>query len=116
MYNLSVKNKKDFKRPLPTTQGTFFYKPEEIIRLEGESNYTHFYFQNKSKLLTSRTLKDYEEILVNQGFIRVHKSHLVNKSHVINFTQDGMLTMADQSRVEISRSRKEEVIIRLKSS
>ncbi|MFM9910560.1 MAG: LytR/AlgR family response regulator transcription factor, partial [Chitinophagaceae bacterium] len=69
MYNLSVENKKDFKLPLPTTQGTFFFKPEEIIRLEGESNYTQFFFVSKSKLLTSRTLKDYEEILVNHGFI-----------------------------------------------
>ena len=40
MYNINVKDKKDFKLALPTLQGTFFYKPEEIIRLEGEGNYT----------------------------------------------------------------------------
>ncbi len=115
MYNLSVENKKDFKLPLPTTQGTFFFKPEEIIRLEGESNYTQFFFVSKSKLLTSRTLKDYEEILINHGFIRVHKSHMVNKTHVVNFTTDGMLIMSDHSKIEISRRRKEDVLACLKN-
>jgi two-component system, LytTR family, response regulator len=115
IYNINTSDKKDFKLALPTTQGTFFYKPEEIIRLEGESNYTRFFFVNKKTLLTSRTMKEYEEILVNHGFIRVHKSHMLNKIHVINYTADGMLTMSDQSKVEISRRRKEEVMERLKS-
>jgi len=52
---------------------------------------------------------------VNYGFIRVHKSHLVNKAHVINYTPDGMLTMADASKVEISRRRKEDVMEQLKA-
>ncbi|MEO6253635.1 MAG: LytTR family DNA-binding domain-containing protein [Ferruginibacter sp.] len=116
MYNLNIKDKKDFKLALSTTQGTFFYKPEEIIRLEGESNYTKFFFTNKTTLLTSRTLRDYEEILESRGFIRVHKSHLVNKAYVINYTGDGMLTMADSSKVEISRRRKEDVITQLKAN
>ena len=96
-------------------QGTFFYKPEEIVRLEGESNYTKFFFTNQKPLLTSRTLKEYEEILLNHNFIRVHKSHIVNKLHVVNYTGDGMLTMVDSSKVEISRRRKEDVITHLKS-
>ncbi len=116
MHNLNVKDKKDFKLALSTTQGTFFYKPEEIIRLEGESNYTKFFFVNKSTLLTSRTIREYEEILGNHGFIRTHKSHIVNKMFVTNYTADGILTMSDGSRVEISRRRKEEVITQLKAN
>jgi two-component system, LytTR family, response regulator len=116
MYNLNVKEKKDFKLALPTLQGTFFYKPEEIIRLEGEGNYTQFFFANKSTLLTTYTLKNYEDILINYGFIRVHKSHLVNKAHVINYLAEGMLTMTDFSKVEISRRRKEEVLEILKNN
>jgi two-component system, LytTR family, response regulator len=115
IYNINTDDKKDFKLALPTTQGTFFYKPDEIIRLEGESNYTKFFFVNKKTLLTSRTLKEYEEILVDHGFIRVHKSHMLNKTHVVNYTADGMLTLSDQSKVEVSRRRKEEVMERLKS-
>ncbi len=114
MYNLSVKNKKDFTLALPTLQGTFFYKLEEIIRLQGEGSYTKFFFADKTPLLTAYTLKNYEEILFNYGFLRVHKSHLVNKDHVVNYMADGKLTMTDGSKVEISRRRKEDVMEDLK--
>ena len=77
--------------------------------------YTHkiFFLHNKS-ILASKTLKDYEEILTTHGFIRTHKSHLVNPLHIINYMSDGLLTMADQSKVEISRRRQHEVIELLK--
>ncbi|MEO6723002.1 MAG: LytTR family DNA-binding domain-containing protein [Ferruginibacter sp.] len=110
LHNLNVTDKKDFKLALPTLQGTFFYKPEDIVRLEGESNYTKFYFANRTSLLTAYTLKNYEDILLNYGFIRVHKSHLVNKTHVVNYMTDGMLTMSDASKIEVSRRRKEDVL------
>jgi two-component system, LytTR family, response regulator len=116
IHNINVKDKKDFKLALPTIQGTFFYRPDEIIRLEGESNYTKFFFTNKTSLLTSRTMRDYEELLENHGFIRVHKSYLVNKAYVTNYNPDGLLTLADNSKVEISRRRKEEVMSKLKAS
>jgi two-component system LytT family response regulator len=115
MYNLNVKEKKDFKLALPTLQGTFFHKPEDIIRLQGEGSYTKFFFADKTSLLTAYTIKTYEDILFNHGFIRVHKSHLVNKAHVLNYMADGMLTMTDASKVEISRRRKEEVMEVLKN-
>jgi two-component system, LytTR family, response regulator len=114
MYNLNVEYKKDFKLALPTLQGTFFYKPEEIIRLEGEGNYTKFFFTGNSSLLTTYTLKHYEDILLAYGFLRIHKSHLVNKVHVVNYLAEGMLTMSDGSKVEISRRRKEDVMEELK--
>jgi two-component system LytT family response regulator len=115
IHNINAKDKKDFKLALPTVQGTFFYRPDEIIRLEGESNYTKFFFTNKTTLLTSRTMKDYEEILEGHGFIRVHKSHLVNKAYVTNYNPEGLLTLADNAKVEVSRRRKEEVMSKLKA-
>lgn len=115
LHNVHATDRKSFKLALPTTQGTFFYTTEEIIRLEGESNYTKFFFTGNKTLLTSKTLKEYEEILCNHGFIRVHKSHIVNKVHVINANSDGTLTLSDNSKVEISRRRREEVIGYLKT-
>jgi len=114
MHNISVADKKDFKLAVPTSDGTFFYFPDEIIRLEGESNYTRFFFSGKKPMLVSKTLKEYEELLAGHGFIRVHKSHLINKKHVVNYTNDGQLVLADQSKVEVSRRRKEEVMEALK--
>ncbi len=114
LHNITRPDKSDFKMALPTAQGTYFYKPDEIIRLEGESNYTKFYLTNQKHILISKTLKEYEEILNEHDFIRVHKSHLVNKKHVVSSTADAMLIMSDNSKVEISRRRKEMVIDALK--
>jgi two-component system, LytTR family, response regulator len=116
MYNLGVKESKDFKLALPTLMQTFFYKPADIIRLEGQGNYSRFYFTDKTSLLTTYTIKNYEDILINYGFIRVHKSHLVNKAHVINYLANGILTMSDLSTVEISRRRREEVMEQLNNN
>lgn len=115
MHNITASDKKDFKLAVPTSEGTYFYFPDEIVRLEGESNYTRLHFTSRKPLLVSKTLKDYEELLKEHGFIRVHKSHLINKKHVTNYTTDGYLVMADHSKVEISRRRKEEVMDMLKS-
>ena len=114
IHNISVIDKKDFRLAVPTSDGTFFYYPEEIVRLEGESNYTRLFFKDNKPLLVSKTLKDYEDILTEHGFIRIHKSHLVNKKHVVNYNTEGQLVMVDQSKVEISRRRKDEVMEALK--
>jgi two-component system, LytTR family, response regulator len=115
LHNIHATDRKSFKLALPTSQGTFFYNTEEIVRLEGESNYTKFFFTGNKTILTSKTLKEYEEILCNHGFIRIHKSHIVNRIHVVNYSGDGILTLVDNSKVEISRRRKEEVMAQLKS-
>lgn len=54
-------------------------------------------------------------MLSHHGFLRIHKSHVVNKAYVVNYSSEGILTMIDKSRVEISRRRKDEVISALKS-
>lgn len=115
LHNISTPDKKDFKLALATTEGLFFYSPDEIIRIEGENNYTRFFFTSKKMVIISRTLKEYEEILSGYGFIRVHKSYIINKKHIVNYTHDGFLIMTDQSKVEISRRRKKEVLEELKS-
>jgi two-component system, LytTR family, response regulator len=114
LHNIHAITKNDFKLALPTLQGTFFFKPDEITRLEGESNYTRFFFSNGKTLLTSKTLKEYEEILEGYGFIRTHKSHIVNKLHIVNYSGDGILTLSDNSKVEVSRRRREEVSNKIK--
>ena len=118
LYNNFLHNiqspKKDFKLAISTTEGTYFLSPCDIIRLEGEGNYTNFFFINRRPLLTSKTLKEYEEILCEHGFIRIHKSHMVNCSHVVSYKNEGELIMKDNSVVEISRRRKEEVLNVLK--
>lgn len=109
LYNIQSE-KKDFKLAISTSEETLFFLPADIIRLEGESNYTKFFFINRKPLLTSKTLKEYEEILSGHGFIRIHKSHIINAAHVAAISNEGVLSMQDKSAVEISRRRKEEVM------
>jgi two-component system LytT family response regulator len=108
--NLQQKDQTGFKLALSTTEGVFFFIPSEIIRLEGESNYTRFHFASQKPMLVSRTLKEYEEILAEHDFIRAHKSHLVNKKFVKHLDKEGLLWLTDGSHIIVSRRKKEEVL------
>ena len=104
------------KIALPTTDKIEFREVKSILRCEGESNYTRFYFTDGTKLLISKTLIEFEEVLVDYGFIRTHKTHLVNLMHVTAFNKaDGCsLSLFDGTTVPVSRRRKDFVIGKLR--
>ncbi|NLU37433.1 MAG: response regulator transcription factor [Bacteroidales bacterium] len=104
------------KIALPTAEKIEFREVQSIIRCEGEGNYTHFIFNDGTKLLISRSLIEFEEILEGFGFIRTHKTHLVNQRHIKSFNKtDGCsLTMSNGQNVPVSRRRKEEILGKLK--
>jgi two-component system LytT family response regulator len=110
LANLKQKDGTHFKLALSTSEGTFFFDPKEIIRLEGESNYTRFFFSTHKPVLVSKTLKEYEELLTPYDFIRVHKSYLVNRHFVQHMDRDGVLWLNDGSHILVSRRKKEEVM------
>jgi two-component system LytT family response regulator len=114
LTNLRQKDQSNFKLALNTMEGVFFFEPADIIRLEGESNYTRFFFTNHKPILVSRTLKEYEDILLDYDFIRAHKSHLVNKRYVKSLDKEGLLWLTDGSHIVVSRRKKEEVLKELK--
>ncbi|MBC8154704.1 MAG: LytTR family transcriptional regulator [Bacteroidetes bacterium] len=80
---------------------------DEIVRLEGSGNYTNFFLKDGTKMLVSRTLKEYETLLDGQAFVRVHKSCIVNLEFVRKFyvKKEGELELADGQQVKISRRR-----------
>lgn len=101
------------KIAIPGMQDVRFVKVNDIIRIEGDSNYSFIYIDGGEKIHSSRTLGDYEELLTShRNFFRVHKTHLVNLDHVVKLikTEGGYLEMKDGSQVEISRRRKTEVL------
>ncbi len=108
--NLKQKDHADFKLAISTSEGVYFSDPKNIIRLEGEGNYTRFFFSDRKPLLVSKVIKDYEEILQEYSFIRIHKSYLVNKHHISQMDKDDTLVLSDGSHIAISRRRKEEVM------
>lgn len=113
--NLKATAAADYKLAVSNSDGTFFYNPRDIIRLEGESNYTRFYFKQHRPVLVSKTIKEYEDLLQPHGFVRVHKSHLVNKHHIVSIAPDGRLVLDGNTMVEISRRRKEQLMEALKN-
>ncbi len=111
LENLQQENKARHKLALPTGTGMQFFLPQEIIRCEGMSNYTKFYFANHTNIITSKTIKEYEEILLPHKFIRIHKSHLINPDFVSGFdAQNSNLILQGGTHVEVSRRRKKEVL------
>ncbi|MCU0360869.1 MAG: LytTR family DNA-binding domain-containing protein [Bacteroidia bacterium] len=84
---------------------------KQIIGLESKSNYTQFYLENGDSLKSSKSLKQYEEILCGNrsSFMRVHHSFIINLNKVIRYLKTSdMLVMLNGQEIPISKSRKEE--------
>ena len=102
---------------LPTGDRIEFVEVESIIHCKGESNYTHIYQSGGKHLLVAKSLVEFEELLGDLGFIRTHKSHLVNLKHVtaLQKNERGKLELTNGEVVAISRRRKDEVLRILKA-
>ncbi|HXR79965.1 MAG TPA: LytTR family DNA-binding domain-containing protein [Saprospiraceae bacterium] len=114
MHNMSASSAEEFRLALPTKEGVHFLLPADIIRCEALGNYTRFYVTSGKNYLISKTLGEYDTLLASQNFIRTHKSHLVNKKFISFIDHDGFAVLKDNSKVEVSRRRKEEVMEALK--
>ncbi len=106
------------KIALPTMEGLQMVPVDSIVRCASDSNYTNIYLKNDKKITVSRTLKEIEEMLEDYPFLRVHHSHLINLGEVEKYTkgEGGYLTMSDGSMVDVSRSRKEQLMQKLQPS
>lgn len=109
----SFKNQYEVKNIVLHTQEKIQIAPiETIIRCQSMVNYTTFYFEDQSKLLVTRTLKEFDQMLQDFGFIRVHQSHLVNSRQIKEYIklEGGYLVMKDGSHVPISLRKKAMVL------
>lgn len=96
---------------LPTLEGFEVVKMEDIIRLQGNGNFTDIYLKDKSKKMVCRFLKHFSEILP-YPFLRIHKSHIVNFNFVKSYHKNsgGYVTLEDGTEIEISSSYKEDFL------
>ena len=113
--NLQQKKPENFKLALSTTEGVSFFDPAHIMYCEGENNYTRFVFIHHKPILISKTLAEYEDMLGEHHFIRIHKSYLINKKYVVKVDKEGIVTMKDGKVLMISRRRKDTVMSLLQS-
>ncbi|MEZ5039899.1 MAG: LytTR family DNA-binding domain-containing protein [Saprospiraceae bacterium] len=103
------------KIALPQSDHIEFVPVHTIIRCLGDRNYTHFFLKDGRKLLVSRTLKEFVELLEESNFFRVHQSHLVNMECIQKYSKrdGGLLVMIDKAQIPVARARKEELLTRL---
>jgi two-component system LytT family response regulator len=84
---------------------------EEIVRLEGDRNYTDFILLDGKKVTSTKTLGEYQELLNDFGFFRVHQSTIVNLRHVMGYNRNERLVeLVDGAKIVMSRHRKNEFI------
>ena len=91
------------------TEGFRLVDVDRVVRLEAASNYTNFLLADGSRIVTSHTLGEYEELLEEHGFCRIHQSHIVNMRHVKRYkrTNGGTVVMSDGEKLSLSRKRKD---------
>ena len=103
----AAENPADNKIAVMSGQQLLLLSPADIIRVEGNNNYSHFYFTNRPRLIVSKTLKDFEELLQPHGFYRLHQSHLVNLQYISSVKIGEDIVLMEQGhQVEISRRKK----------
>jgi len=99
----------------PYKGGFHSFLPDQIIRLEADSNYTYIFFTTHKPILMAKVLRDYERLLEPFGFIRTHRSHLINRQHISSVDSNGDIIMDDQSKAGISRRKRRRVFNALKN-
>lgn len=101
---------------LPTPHGFNLLSFDDLIRFEADGCYTKVVIVGGKNKIISHTLKDFEELLPGELFFRIHKSHLINLKHIKEYSKvsGNYVTMTDGSKVEISRRKAPEFILRIK--
>lgn len=103
------------KIALPTLDGFQFVELADIVSCEARSNYTECTLANAESLLVCRTLKEFEELLVQHGFFRIHHSHIINLHHLKRYVRGkgGYVIMSNNREFEVSTRRKEDFLAHL---
>ncbi len=102
---------------LPTQHGFKRIFISEIIRCEADSNYTFFYLSDKSKIMVSKTMRDFEDLLLEHDFFRAHHKHLINLRHFKEYIKGktGRIILSDDSVIDLSLRRKNEFMKRIQN-
>ncbi|MFZ1676280.1 MAG: LytTR family DNA-binding domain-containing protein [Saprospiraceae bacterium] len=110
LHNLLNERNQNNRIAIPSQEGLQFIELADIIYLEAESNYCSIYLQPEGRILVSKTLKDFEDLLPPTFFIRIHHSFIINKNHVHKYLrgEGGQVIMRNGKSLDVSRRKKEE--------
>ena len=106
------------KIALPQLGSISFIEVDDMVSLQADSNYTIIHMKDMQKLVISKTLKDFEELLDGQQFVRIHKSYIVNLRYIKEYstTDGGLVKMADGNQWSISRRQLDLFISKMKAA
>ena len=106
----------EMKLCLPTQKGFTIIKLDEILYCEAQSSYTIFRLFNNRSIVISKPLSDYEALLADTIFLRIHKSYLINLMHVKEYLrgEGGNVVMTNGTEIEVSRRKKEQFLLKVK--
>lgn len=112
LKNLQSPQQSEQSITLSTSDGLEFISLKNIIRIEASGPYSHFILKDQKKIIVSRHLKEYEMLLSDHGFFRVHNSHMINIAEVKRMVKNdgGYAIMSDDSTISISPKKKEEFL------
>jgi two-component system LytT family response regulator len=100
---------------IPTAEGMEYLNPKEIIRIEADRSYSWFFLTGNRKILVSKNLKEFQDLLSDRYFFRSHNSHLINLKYVHKFVRKdgGYIEMQDGAQIPISRNRKDLFLVHM---
>jgi two-component system LytT family response regulator len=103
---------------LPDQNGFAIIEVDKIVRCEGLRNYTRIIFKEGEEKVVSRTLLEFENLLTPLGFIRIHRSHLVNLANVVRYikAQGGMVELKTGELLKVSSKYKGDLLNKLLSN
>ncbi len=117
-YNALLENVRSSlpsKLAIPTSEGMEYLNTREILRVEADRSYSWFFLTDRRKILVSRNLKEYQELLADRNFFRTHNSHLINLEHVKKYIrhEGGAVELVDGSQVPISRGKRDLFLLQM---
>jgi two-component system LytT family response regulator len=110
IQNITADRSRPLRLALPGMNDIKYVQLADIMHLQADSNYTKLFFIKGKSFLSSKTLLEYEKTLEHSGFIRVHKSHMVNVMHISGYDKQGILTLGDGTEIEVSRRKRPAVL------
>lgn len=110
--NFGNTKKEARKIVLKTSESIHLITINDIIRCEADNNYTTFYLTTGERIIVSRGLKEYDDLLSGNGFFRVHQSHLVNINFISRFDKKdgGILILNDKTQIPVSQRKKQSLM------
>ena len=119
LYNMSKAGQpSEMRLCLPTLKGFIILKLDDIVYCEAERSYTIFHLEDKRTVIVSKPLLEYESMLVDTSFFRIHKSFLINLRHVKEYQrgEGGIVIMGNNAEIEVSRRKKEQFLLKIKET